>query len=87
MTDQPTRSRWKRWALIAFVLLLPVQYVLIGGPIWWMFLNGFIPPSMTTYVWDYQEPLFDLCDAVPAAQPLLDAYLALWTDQWGLIRR
>ena len=87
MTDQPKRSRWKRRAIIAFVLLLPVQYVLLGGSIWWLYLNGHLPPSMTKQVWDYQEPLFDLCDAIPAAQPVLDAHMSLWTDQAGLIRR
>ena len=43
MTDQPKRSRRKRRALIAFVLLLPVQYVFSVGPSVWLVENGFLP--------------------------------------------
>ena len=42
MTDQPKRSRWKRRALWAFVLLLPVQYVASVGPAYGLYWRGYV---------------------------------------------
>lgn len=78
MTDQPKRSRWKRRALIAFVALLPAQYVLSVGPMSWLARRGLLPQYTHEAVGSMYVPLLWLERASPTFNWFLEWYAGLW---------
>ena len=78
MTDQPKRSRWKRRALIAFVLLLPVLYVLSAGPLLGLHDRGRLPDWGENAVEVFYAPLGWLMFSCEPVGRLIGWYLGLW---------
>ena len=81
MTDQSKRSRWKRRALVAFVLLLPVSYVLALGP--FLVLINLIPepPRSVVAHWISNVAYYPL-GWLPDSSPIHD-FIEWWcNDVW-----
>ena len=78
MTDQPKRSRWKRRAVVAFVALLPVQYILGAGPILWLEHRGHLPASARSLAWIVYAPVRWAARHSPVVQRFTEWYGDLW---------
>ena len=79
MTDQPKRSRWKRRALIAFVLLLAVQYVLSVGPAVWVQMTYTAGHS---FAWEFLNGLYKPLHLVMERWPALKAFVNWYGQFW-----
>ena len=78
-TDQPKRSSWKRRALIAFVLLLPVQYVLAVGPLTRLEQEDLVPGFVSQYVTGpLYAPIRWLMVESPTVRESIKWYNRLW---------
>jgi hypothetical protein len=74
-TSQITRSRSAAPIVVAaFVVLLPIGYVLSTGPAIWGYNRGYVPfAALRIY-----DPLRMICNAVPPISDLMKGYTDLW---------
>ena len=74
----PAHDRRRRIAMRAFLLLLPLQYVLAVGPSGWLVANGYLPDAVHIFL--YTPLVWVAGDSDSFVYRIIDSWFQLWVQ-------